>query len=81
MMDSCFSPKNLIRLQSAVLCANCEVVSEGTNGHCAACGSQALLSLSRILGGPLASPMPFDFADSSLITDERLRSMTYLPAA
>jgi hypothetical protein len=54
---------NLVRLQSAVLCANCEVISEGTNGHCTACGSQALLSLSRILGGPLASSMPFQFSE------------------
>jgi hypothetical protein len=80
-MDSCLSPKNLIHLQSAVLCANCEVVSEGTNGHCAACGSQALLSLSRFLGGPLASSMPYDFADTSLVTDERLRLMAYGSAA
>ncbi len=80
-MEGCLSPKNLIRLQSAVLCANCEVVSEGTNGHCAACGSQALLSLSRILGGPLTTPMPFDFADSGLVADERLRSIAYLSAA
>ena len=41
---------NLVRLQSAVLCANCEVISEGLNGHCAGCGSQSLLSLSRVLG-------------------------------
>lgn len=80
-MGSCLSPKNLIRLQSAVLCANCEVVSEGTNGQCAACGSQALLNLSRILGGPLASPMPYGFDDSSLVADERVSSMAYRSAA
>ena len=34
---------NLVRLQKAVLCANCEVISEGQNGHCACCGSQSLL--------------------------------------
>ncbi len=42
---------NLVRLQKAVLCANCDVISEGLNGHCVACGSEALLGLSRILGG------------------------------
>ncbi len=31
---------NLVRLEKAVLCANCEVISEGLNGHCAGCGSQ-----------------------------------------
>jgi hypothetical protein len=42
---------NLVRLQKAFLCANCDVISEGLNGHCVACGSEALLGLSRILGG------------------------------
>ena len=46
---------NLVRLQHAVLCANCELISEANNGHCAACDSEALLSLSRILGGSLES--------------------------
>src|SRR6202795_2247117 len=41
---------DLVRLQKAVLCANCEVISEGLNGHCAACGSEALLCLKRLLG-------------------------------
>jgi hypothetical protein len=44
---------NLVCLQKAVLCANCDVISEGSNGHCAACGSQALLSLSKLLGGTM----------------------------
>jgi hypothetical protein len=48
---------NLVRLQSAVLCANCEVISEGLNGHCAGCGSQSLLSLSRVLGGPIEAEL------------------------
>jgi hypothetical protein len=73
--------KNLIRLQSAVLCANCEVISEATNGHCAACGSQALLSLSRILGGSLASPLPFHFNEHGLVPDDRLTPVGFLPAA
>jgi hypothetical protein len=42
---------NLVCLQRAVLCANCDVISEGKNDHCAGCGSQALLSLSKLLGG------------------------------
>jgi len=41
---------NLVRLQTAVLCANCDVISEGLNGRCVSCGSQSLLSLSRVLG-------------------------------
>ncbi len=60
---------NLVRLQTAVLCANCEVISEGTNGHCGACGSQALLSLSRILGGTAAAPMSFHFGACALVSE------------
>jgi hypothetical protein len=48
---------NLVRLLRAVLCANCEVISEGKNGHCAGCGSQALLSLSKLLGGSIGAQM------------------------
>lgn len=47
-----FIPRNLIPLQHAVLCANCEVVSDSKNGHCIVCGSPSLLSLSRVLDGP-----------------------------
>jgi hypothetical protein len=49
---------NLVCLRRAVLCANCEVISEAKNGHCAGCGSQALLSLSKLLGGSASAEMP-----------------------
>jgi len=42
---------NIVGLKKAVLCANCEVISEVLNGHCAACGSEALLRLHELLGG------------------------------
>ncbi len=42
-------PVNLIPLHHAVLCANCDVISESRNGHCLACGSPSLISLSRVL--------------------------------
>lgn len=48
-------PVNLITLQNAVLCANCDVISESRNGHCIACGSPSLVSLSRVLGRPRAA--------------------------
>ena len=56
---------NLVRLRKAVLCANCEVISEDLNGHCASCGSQSLLSLSRVLGGTVESAVPVGFAASA----------------
>ena len=46
---------DLVYLRKAVLCANCDVISEGRNGHCTACGSEALLNLSRLLGGTIYS--------------------------
>ncbi|MGE5204466.1 MAG: hypothetical protein ACM3PW_02555 [Chlamydiota bacterium] len=46
-----FVPRNLIPLQQAVLCANCEVVSDSKNGHCIVCGSPSLLNLARVLSG------------------------------
>lgn len=45
-------PRNLIPLQQAVLCANCEVISDSKNGHCIVCGSPSLLNLARVLDGP-----------------------------
>jgi len=45
-------PGNLIPLQQAVLCANCEVISDSKNGHCMVCGSTSLLNLARVLDGP-----------------------------
>jgi hypothetical protein len=55
-------PVNLITLQNAVLCANCDVISESRNGHCIACGSPSLISLSRVLGrGRLAEREFFHF--------------------
>jgi hypothetical protein len=41
-----------IPLQNAVFCANCELIANQTHdGACAACGSKALMSVSRLLGG------------------------------
>jgi len=50
---------NLVRLHKAVLCANCEVISEDLNGHCAACGSEALLRLNHLLGGTTDADLGF----------------------
>ena len=42
-----------LSLRSAVFCAQCELISENNTPYCYACGSQAMLSLSRVLGGSL----------------------------
>lgn len=40
-----------VSLQEAVLCADCEVISNSGGENCEVCGSRSLLSLGRILGG------------------------------
>ncbi len=44
---------NFISLPSAVFCVQCELLSENNTSRCLACGSLAVLSLSRVLGGSL----------------------------
>ena len=48
-------PLNSISLQSAVLCADCDVVSDSPHDHCLVCGSRSLFNISRLLGGMLPS--------------------------
>jgi len=59
---------NLVRLRKAVLCANCEIISEPCNSHCAGCGSEALLHLSELLGETVewAEPRAFAIATRDL---------------
>ncbi|MGA9528942.1 MAG: GAF domain-containing protein [Terriglobales bacterium] len=44
---------DFVALQTAVFCVQCEIISSNNTPRCLACGSAAVLSLSRILGGSL----------------------------
>src|SRR6266536_467932 len=44
---------HFLPLQMAVFCVQCELISENNTARCLACGSLAVLSLSRVLGGSL----------------------------
>jgi len=44
---------SFIRLQAAVFCAECELISQNNTTNCLSCGSKALLNLSRLMGGSL----------------------------
>jgi hypothetical protein len=44
-----------VPLQSAVLCVDCECVTDGRFDECLVCGSRSLLSIARIVGGTLLS--------------------------
>lgn len=48
-------PLNTISLNHAVLCANCDVVSDSPHDECLVCGSRSLFNISRLLGGMLPS--------------------------
>ena len=44
---------NAVALQNAVLCAECDVVSDSPHDRCMVCGSRSLVNISRMLGGTL----------------------------
>ena len=46
------SHRDVVTLKNAILCVNCEVISN-SNGRCEICGSSAVLTLSRVLGGSI----------------------------
>lgn len=47
------SDVNFLSLPTAVFCVQCELISANNTPRCLACGSNAVLSLSRLLGGSL----------------------------
>lgn len=53
MLGSGAPELNFVHLQTAVMCVECELISENNTPRCLACGSKALLSLPRVLGGSL----------------------------
>jgi GAF domain-containing protein len=67
---------NFVSLQSAVFCVQCELLSENNTPQCLACGSGAVLSLSRVLGGSLRRQQTAHLiADAEL--DRLVRSLLY----
>ena len=42
---------NAVALQNAVLCAECDVVSDSPNDRCLVCGSRSLFNIARMFGG------------------------------
>ena len=46
-------PLNTVALQHAVLCAECDVVSDSPHDICMVCGSRSLVNICRILGGKM----------------------------
>jgi hypothetical protein len=57
---------NAVALQNAVLCAECDVVSDSPHDRCLVCGSPSLFNIARMFGGNL----PKDRA-SLIVADSR----------
>jgi hypothetical protein len=75
---------NFLKLQSAVFCVECELISENNTPYCLACGSRAVLSLSRVLGGSLrGQPTAHLIADVELdrLVRELLHTVPRSPAS
>lgn len=47
------SDVSFVSLPTAVFCVQCELISDNNTPRCLACGSAAVLSLSRVLGGSM----------------------------
>jgi len=70
-----FLPLEALPLLEAVLCADCEIISNSRGDCCQVCGSRSLLSLARILGG---SAGPTRAAISNLTPSELRSTFTVL---
>ena len=80
-MDS-LNDLNFVPLQAAVLCADCEIITENHGGHCRVCGGRALLNIGCLLGGPIGEERavllnPAEAAVSRLV--EELIESAYRP--
>jgi hypothetical protein len=40
-----------VHIDTAILCESCNFITTGTNCACRLCGSRAILTLSKLLGG------------------------------
>jgi putative methionine-R-sulfoxide reductase with GAF domain len=67
-----FKDVNFVPLQSATFCVQCELISTNSKPYCLACGSHALLGLSRVLGGSMRNQQT-----AHVITDVELNNLVH----
>jgi putative methionine-R-sulfoxide reductase with GAF domain len=70
LYGSTFKDVHFVPLRSAMLCVQCELISISNKPNCLACGSNALIGLSRVLGGSLRGHQT-----AHLITDAELNNL------
>lgn len=63
---------SLLQLRDAALCVECELISYNNTAKCLACGSKAVMALSRVLGGSLRGQQT-----ASLVDDEMLNKIVF----
>jgi GAF domain-containing protein len=56
-----------LELRNTVLCVQCELISYNNTSNCLACGSSALLTLNRVLGGSLRNQQSARLLEDELI--------------
>src|ERR1700685_186611 len=57
---------NTVALQNAVLCAECDVVSDSPHDTCLVCGSRSLVNIARIFGGKIPKERAILIAQESI---------------
>ncbi len=62
---------NAVALRNAVLCAECDVVSESPHDQCLVCGSRSLFNIARMFGGNLPRDRTSLIASEVLETTHR----------
>ena len=67
------SGSEVIPLWNAVICLDCEVISNTPSDECPACSSRSLVSLARMLGGSLLShKMQGSYESESVLFDVKI---------
>ncbi len=61
------SDVTLLEMRDAVLCVECELISYNNTTNCLACGSAAVMNLSRVLGGSLRGQRTANLVDDEML--------------
>lgn len=69
---------NAVALQNAVLCAECDVVSDSPHDACLVCGSRSLFNIARVFGGELPKERASLLAEESVEIAKREVVLAFL---
>ncbi len=69
----------LLELRDSVLCVECELISYNNTSNCLACGSSAVMSLSRVLGGTLRGQQTASVIDDATMNKVVHDTLDWIP--